>query len=167
MRTLFLLLAFTASASAQTLKWDHSSGAPGFAHDSRTLSHLRGDAAGNVAFGVSYQSNMNGPVGVQVCWISAAGKVLHSDIIQGADLQDPRIVSVSPAVLIVQFSGSAGTTLRKYTRRGAVVTSKDTPLGNNFVTVDQALEVTDKLGFFVVKAAQNDQFLGVQRFTVR
>lgn len=167
MRSFLILLALCITAHSQTLKWDHTSGAPGFAHDSKALSHLRGDAAGNVAFGVMYQSNINGAVGVQVCWMSAAGKILHSDIIPGDDFQDPRIISVSPACLIVQFSGASNYTLRKYVRRGTVVTFKDTSIGNNFVAMDQAMEASDRTGFFVVKNGQNGQFSGVQRYTVR
>lgn len=167
MRTFLLLLALSITAAAQTLKWDHASGAPAFAHDGKTLAHLRGDAVGNVAFAVSYYTNANGPTGVGVYWISAAGKVLHSDVIPGTALQDPRIVNVSAACLVVQFFGPNGTTIRKYTKRGTAVTFKDTPLGNNYVAVEQILDLTDKLGFFVVKLDNADKFIGLQRFTVR
>lgn len=167
MRTLLFLLAIITSASAQTLKWDHTSADPAFPHDGKNLWHLRGDAAGNVAFSVQYFQNVGGPNGVQICWISAAGKVLNADIITGAGVQDARIVSVSPACLVVQFYQNGGQVIRKYTRRGSVVAFKDTPIGGNYIAFDPAFEMTDKLGFFVVKQDQSAHFQGIQRFTIR
>lgn len=163
MKALIFLLLLTVAASAQTLKWTKSPDAPGFAHDEAAITHLRGDAAGTVAVGIQYNDNLTGPKGVQICWFSNLGKLIHSDIVQGTAFQDPRIISVSPTVLVVQFFGT-GTVLRKYSRRGAVVTFKDTPLPtSSFVHVDADSMVTDKLGFFVV----SENSLSIQRYTVR
>lgn len=169
MKTLLFLLALCGVASAQTLKWTHAAPVGAFPQDHASLTHLRGDAVGNCAYGVQYGNN-NGPVGAHVVWLSAAGKTIYADLITGTGLQQPRIISVSPTVLLVTFFGANGNVLRKYTRRGAIVTFKDTPLlaGESPAVDSQEITLTDKAGFFVIvsNAAIGD-FMGVKRYTVK
>lgn len=169
MKTLLLLLALTIAASAQTLRWTHAAPVGAFPQDHASLTHLRGDAVGNCAYGVQY-GNSNGPVGAHVVWLSAAGKTINADLITGTAFQQPRIISVSATVLLVAFVTPTVDVLRKYTRRGAIVTFKDTPLlAGEYPAVDsQEITTTDKAGFFVIvsNAAIGD-FMGVKRYTVK
>lgn len=170
MKTIFLLLCLLASASAQTFKWQQTAPVPVFTHDNASLSQMRGDTAGNCALGIEYRQ-LGSVAGLQIWWLTAAGKTLHSDLIPGDDLQQPQIISVSAAALLVQFfPASGGQVLRKYTRRGAVVTFKDTILAlHESVARDPEILAGpgDRMGFFVTVESVAGRFLGLKRYTVR
>lgn len=170
MKTLILLLFLACSASAQTFKWQQTAPVPLFLHSNANLYQLRGDAAGNCGLAVEYYEG-GSMAGIQIWWLTAAGKTIHSDIFPGAALQSPQVISVSPTALVVQFyPASGGQLLRKYTKRGAGVTSRDTILPlHEYVLVDPEIlaGAGDRVGFFVVVQSVSGKFLGLKRYTIR
>lgn len=169
----FLPVLMLGTAQAQTLRWTTEVPTPDFQQESAMLPSVRGDSVGTVALGIHYLKKDMGndvPAGSQVLWVSAAGKVLHSDKIPIDELRFPVVVGVSSATLVVWLLHLDGhSVLRKYTRRGVTVTHLDThlPAGEEPLGDFGYLLPADRLGFTTIAREVNGIPTAVKRFSLR
>ena len=137
MKTLILSLAaflLTVTSYGQTLKWTHAIAQPPFNVDFADLYSMRHDALGNFGFAVRYSAGAGqaGNAGAQFTWIAANGKTIFTITHVGAEnVYDPHVMAVSATTFLVTYTNSAFTswTLRKYTKRGSVISHRDIVLG--------------------------------------
>lgn len=157
MRFLILFLALACSSQGQTLKWTATPPTPPFNFDRGVDVFLLMDAAGNLAVIVDYYTGQNNtPVGSQLLWYSAAGKLLKSEAFT-EPAKAAGIVSVSQTCLMIVTTDGVNAGLRKYTRRGALILTKDTPLSLNegpLLPGNYAAE--NKIGFFTLTYTGNN-----------
>ena len=112
---------------------------------------MRADTFGNVAVCVDYNF-ANAFVSTQAFWISAAGKIIKSDIL-AAQQGSARVLTVSATLFVISYVNDQGNTvLRKYSKRGSLVSFTDTELSQNESSpASQEIVTTGKFGFFMRK----------------
>lgn len=147
MKTLILWLALAVACSAQTLKWSTIPPPPPFEFDHGIDTMLSRDVAGTLAVGISYTLSGT-PVGTQILWYSSAGKLLKAESFT-PPMQVASIIYVSPTTLVVSLTNGASSNLRKYSRRGNLVLSKDTPFGQGESPITgPSYSAQDRVGIF-------------------
>lgn len=146
MKILFLFLVMVCCANGQTLKWTAIPPPPSFDFDHGVDMICKGDTSGDLAVGLTY--TLNGiNAGSQILWYSSSGKLIKADSI-GTTLPMQNVVFISPAVLIVQLGAGSTSVLRKYTRKGLTIISKDTAIGSSESAISSSYDIQDRLGLF-------------------
>lgn len=171
MKTLILSLAaflLTVTSYGQTLKWTHAIAQPPFNIDDAAINIMRHDALGNFGFSISYYTQAG--QGAQFAWIAANGKLIFTIFHTAAEgVTNPIVLAVSANTFLVGFMNSTGDswTLRKYKKRGSVISHSDIILGAGerpeYINADPTYPT-----FFVIGFAQNGSTpLTIKRYTVK
>jgi hypothetical protein len=167
MKTLLLFLALAVSCCGQTLKWEATFDAPSFSYD-QAFGVPRADASGWSAICIEYSDFNFAPLGVQFAWYSNTGKRIYSEI--DPSFKNGSLIQFSSVCAVVEYTAfDDSKVIRKYTRRGGIISKADTPMGkSDFVSNTDGATTPDRIGFFVVTRSANErQILGMKRYSFR
>lgn len=163
----FLLSTFCAPAVAQTFKWKFTIPAPVFPSNQSSYHSSAADVPGNFAFTLFSRNTETQTYVQRIFWLSKSGTLLHSVDIENATGDSVSILQVSSTQLVVSFQTQTVTVVRKYVRRGKVITETDTTFsGDDYLPTNIRPSLVNASGFFAI-SNEGDFSTSVTRYTYR